>query len=407
MTNSNSCKGAIVIGGHINGLGIVRSLAALGIDTAVILTKRHDLAHCSRYVKAHESAFDLAEKPGQLLEALDRRSSSWKGWALFPTNDEALAAITLNRQHLESAYRLIAPPEGTVPYFLNKELMLETAEAAGIPVPFCYGTATRDMACRSDIRFPVIIKPVAGYQFYGRFGCKLLPANSSRGLAGQIANVEKSGIPCQVFDLIPGPDHLIYCCCVYIGPDGTPRAKRTVRKLRQSPPFFGVARVAEVSTDNAQLMDATIELLRKIRYRGIAVTEFKLDPRDGTYRFLEVNGRSVIYNTLLRRSGMDFAKLAWADYIEHRNGIVPQCHWPGVWINSHADMLYSILRGRREGMTVKNFLSPYFRLKIDAVWSARDPVPFFKQWSWTIGQGIRKVSAYSEVKDTPFIDDMR
>jgi hypothetical protein len=35
-------NGAIVIGGHINGLGIIRSLAALNIATSVILTEPYD-----------------------------------------------------------------------------------------------------------------------------------------------------------------------------------------------------------------------------------------------------------------------------------------------------------------------------------------------------------------------------
>jgi predicted ATP-grasp superfamily ATP-dependent carboligase len=92
-------------------------------------------------------------------------------------------------------------------------------------------------------------------------------------------------------DLVPGPDSQIYVYCTYVDVRGEPTRGVTVRKIRQSPPFFGVARVAEVVAEQPHLRDASIELLRRIGHRGIAIVEFKLDPRDGRFRFFEVNGR--------------------------------------------------------------------------------------------------------------------
>ena len=218
-------------------------------------------------------------------------------------------------------------------------------------------------------------------------------ASNPAELRAAISRVEETGIECRIYDIVPGPDSNIYCHCVYMDASGIPRAALTVRKIRQSPLFFGVSRVAEIAAHNAHLHEASVELLRKIRFQGIAVAEYKLDPRDGTFRFLEVNGRSVIYNSLLRRAGMDVAALAWSDYIECSPETVQTKHWPGVWINLHADLLYSALRGRDEGLHPKDFLTPYLRPKIEAVWSRRDPVPFLMQWSRTLGQGINSLSA--------------
>ena len=53
----------------------------------------------------------------------------------------------------------------------------------------------------------------------------------------------------------------------------------TVRKLRQSPPLFGDARVAELERGPGALREATVELLRRMGHRGVAAAEFKLDPR--------------------------------------------------------------------------------------------------------------------------------
>src|SRR5512145_2598727 len=131
--------GVIVIGGHINGLGIIRSFAARNIRTAVITTKAYDLAQYSRCIEACESALDLVDRPERLVEALTRRSSLWKGWALFPSNDEALAAIAQCRQRLEADYPILAASNEALQYFLDKDLMLQAARDVGLPVPICYG----------------------------------------------------------------------------------------------------------------------------------------------------------------------------------------------------------------------------------------------------------------------------
>ncbi len=119
----------------------------------------------------------------------------------------------------------------------------------------------------------------------------------------------------------------------------------------------------------------------------MAVAEFKLDPRDGRFRFMEVNGRSVIYNGLLRRAGLDLAGLAWSDQVCGQPEPARPNGWPGVWIHLHADVLYSLLYRRYDRVAFADFLAPYRRPKIDAVWSATDPFPFITQWSRTARTG--------------------
>jgi len=51
-------SGAIVIGGYVNGLGLVRALAARGIPAAVVSTRPYDVAHLSRSCVAHDVLHD-------------------------------------------------------------------------------------------------------------------------------------------------------------------------------------------------------------------------------------------------------------------------------------------------------------------------------------------------------------
>jgi D-aspartate ligase len=379
---------AIIIGGYVNGLGLARALAARDVATVVITTKPYDIAHRSRWVSAHETALDVEEAPEQLVDILEARAAEWAGAVVFPTNDGALAALAQHRERLAASYRVVAPPYEIARRLLDKSLMSDAAREVGLDVPRCYGPAVSDTAARRDLCFPVVVKPTESYRFFSRFGCKLFAARDRAELESCIARFAEAGLRGQVFDLVPGPDSQIHAYCTYIDRHGDPCGGLTLRKIRQSPPFFGVARVAELAAENPMLREATIELARRIGFRGMATTEFKLDPRDGRMRFIEINGRSVLYNSLLRKAGLDLAGLAWSEHTTgHAEAVVPSS-WSGVWIHLHADILYSVLYRRHDPVALAEFLAPYRRPKIFAVWSASDPMPFVHQWAQTALTGL-------------------
>jgi predicted ATP-grasp superfamily ATP-dependent carboligase len=133
-----------------------------------------------------------------------------------------------------------------------------------------------------------------------------------------------------------------------------------------------------------------VELLRRVGHTGPAIAEFKLDPRDGRPKFIEANGRSVLYNALLRRAGLDQAGMAWAEHVEGRRERAQPNGWPGAWVNLHADVLYTLLRRREQRIGPLEFARPYARPLIEAVWSPSDPQPFLAQWGRTARTAMRR-----------------
>jgi len=265
--------------------------------------------------------------------------------------------------------------------------MHEAAQAVGLDLPRCWGLA-EDAANASDLRFPALVKPIIGHRLSVRLGCKLFVAHDRDDLRRATARLAEAGTPGQVFDFVPGPDSELHGYAVYVDAKGEPSAGVTIRKIRQGPPLFGVARVAEVVADPGGLREATVELLRRMGHRGFASAEFKRDPRDGRYRFIEVNGRSVIYNGLLRKTGLDLAAVAWSEAMEGLPTRVEPRLWPGTWIHLHADVLYAALWRRRHPLSAREFLAPYRREKAFAVCSASDPAPFLAQWWGTARDGF-------------------
>lgn len=392
----NSLPGVVVVGGHINGLGLVRSLAARGVRTAVINTEHHDLAHRSRAVCAWDRALHLDHEPWRLRDVLARRARDWAGWALLPSNDSALLALEHGRHQFASSHPLCIPDEGIIPRVLDKGFMRDVALRAGLDLPAHYGPAVSDNPALDRVRFPAVVKPRQSQPFGQRFGRKLFVVRDRAELLTAIARVEEAGIPSTLDAWIDGGDDQLLGVAIYLGRDGSVSRAVCARKIRQGPPFAGVARVAEIAPPSLiapaaadALRDSMVALLRPLGFVGVADAEFKRDPQTGVWHFIEVNCRSVLYNSLLRAGGFDIAGLAYDELVTGRPSVVTPIAWPGVWVNLHADLLYSVAYRHRDPMTVRRFLAPYRRPVLDAVWSARDPGPALSQWAHTAGRALR------------------
>ena len=190
---------------------------------------------------------------------------------------------------------------------------------------------------------------------------KLFVAESRAGLLRCVERLERAALEADVYELVPGGDDSIYAHCTYIDGAGEPLAGRTVHKLRQGPPLYGDARVAEIVPDPPGLREATIELVRGMGHRGIASAEFKRDARDGSFKFIEVNGRSFVYNGLVRRAGLDLTAVAWADHAGEGHATAEPNGWRGTWIHLHPDLMHSVASRRVAPLTWSDFIAPYRR----------------------------------------------
>ena len=391
-----TATGAVIAGGYVNALGMVRSLAARRVPVSVVTTKPFDIAHRSRFAADWDSAPEVEHHAGQLVEVLERRAPEWRDRVVFPTNDATMAALAGAHEALSGSYTLAVPSADVAAAFVDKRLMREAAVRAGLDLPCHYGPATREVA-ELEIEFPVVVKPVRTFPFASVFGAKLFVASNRKDLLRCVERLERAALEADVYELVPGEDECVYAHCTYVDGNGEPVSGLTVHKLRQGPPLYGDARVAEVVPDPPGVREATVELVRGMGHRGIASAEFKRDPRDGSFKFIEVNGRSFVYNGLVRRAGLDLTAVAWADYTQQALALPEPQGWRGAWIHLHPDLLHSVASRRAAPLTWADFSAPYRGRWIEPVWSVRDPLPFAAQWA----QRPRRGATNGSVATTP------
>jgi D-aspartate ligase len=389
-----SKPGVVVIGGYANGVSALRSVAREGVRTAVILTHRADVAHRSRYAHESHRVTGLHRRADGLIDLLQDRAYQWRGWALIPTDDDALAALAEHRDLLSRWYPATVPPAEVVQRVLHKATAYRIAEEIGIDVPRFYGPATRATATRSDIAYPVVVRPVAGSRFWRTFRSKFFVVRSPLELIAAIDRLERAEVAADVFELVTGPDDQFYHYTVYLDRQGEPAAEFCFRTLRKSP--MGDARAAE-PVHLPELREPTIALLRRIGWQGTASLEYLRNPRDGRYRLVDITGRCFLSHGLATRSGVNYPLLTWQEHARHQRVTAAPNGWRGTWMHLHSDLLYRAFEPGHH-VTWRELARTFSRPWIDAVWSAADPAPFVSQCIGTLRKASREIREGREME---------
>ena len=114
--------------------------------------------------------------------------------------------------------------------------------------------------------------------------------------------------------------------------------------------------------------------LRAIDYYGLVELEYKLDPRDGQYKLLDVNGRTWGYHTLGPGAGVDFPYMLFADQVGEQ--VEPCRARAGVtWMRLVTDLPTAILQILNGQLDWRAYLQSLRNFQVEAVFSRVDPLP--------------------------------
>lgn len=312
-------SGVIIIGGHVQGLGVARIYGKQGIpsvlldDTNVNLT-RHS-KYCSRFVKYESNK--LLDK---LLEIGE--SNQYSNWLLIPTNDAFVELLSLHKIKLEEYFKVSTDEFETLKYFYNKRLSYTLARKLGISIPETWIADSWEEYAKLDIIYPCIIKPAVMHTFYKQTKKKVFVCNNIDELK---ENYQKalSIIPADeviIQDIIPGNSGQQYSTCFMF--DGEkPLVTLSARRARQHPPDFGNATTYAETVDIPEIVASSVKLLNAAKFTGVCEVEYKFDERDNQYKFLEVNPRTWKWHSIAEKSNSPLL-MSLYNYIYKREPIV-------------------------------------------------------------------------------------
>ena len=346
------------------------------------------------------------QHPADWVELLERVGSCLSSpGVLLPTNDVLTGLVARHADQLGQTYRFIVPSLPVVRSIVDKKTQYERAQAAGIPIPVTFFPDSVADAERvgANLRYPCIFKPYESA--LGRVAMRPAPGRAGSRSKALLVHDQDELVACfkrfataetkfMVQEFVPGDDRALFGYFAFRDAEGRERNWMTKQKLRQFPLGLGSGSL-QVSVNAPEVADLSRELLRAFDYRGLVNVEFKLDPRDGIYRLIEINPRSASANQLPISTGVDFPLLVYRYLTRTEPPSEPADGFRvGVkWVNEDLDFQAFLALRKKGDLTFWRWVRSLRGVRSWAVATPRDPVPFMVQVFGHVGGPLRKVRA--------------
>jgi len=363
-----------------SNLGAVRNLGRCMVPTVVLDVKRNQAAFYSKYAKGMVCPHPKYEEESYIDFLMSLGVKLHEKGVLIPTGDTELLALLRHRNQLEKCYYFTMSSYEKVNLFLNKELFYRYLEQHNFPHAKTFFPQNEEEvdAISKELSYPLILKPVYPTYFRLDFHTKLFVISSRQELLSCFRIVSAKKHEVMIQEIIPGDADRVFGFNAYYDQTGASHGMFMYQRIREWPLGFGNGCVIQ-QVHVPLLEQLTTSLIRTIGYYGIVDAEFKYDPRDGQYKFIEINPRVWMQNSFPSRFGCNLPYLAYLDAVHKplpEETFSPQIH-PIKWVYFLEDLQSLRALAQKGSFHIQSLFSDYNLRNEYALFAWDDPVPFF------------------------------
>jgi len=368
----------VILGGHIQALGLARQVAAKSIEVVLLVDTRYAVAKYSKAVHKTHIYHNITE----LEHRIEKLCLPQKGCLLFPTNDEMVEFLSQRYADYQQRFALGIPDSETVALFNDKRKAYQFAENHHIPCPQCWYPDTMDevKAIAAILPYPVVVKPAIMYTFHTTFGKKAFRCDDAEQLLTIYKRIANADYPLEkvlIQEFLSGGPQYLFSYGVMVK-DGIPVASLIANRIRQNPMDFGNSTTFAVTCDVPDIARQSEQLLRLVNYWGMGEVEWMFDPKSGQYKFLEINTRAWKWHTISNQLGFSFIG-TMIDVLNgnevNREKLSSAAPNQVGWVERLTDWTVITKEVFHHRMSLSSAIQTYKIPKENAVWSFRDPLP--------------------------------
>jgi predicted ATP-grasp superfamily ATP-dependent carboligase len=322
-------------------LSATRALGREGVDVTVTGDRRLTTAFFSRYCRRRVRLPSATSDPQGFLDGVLRELERHEYDALFAMEDASLDVLSRNRDEVNRYTSFPLPAQESLDIASDKARTIELARELDVAIPRTWVIERADEIPREELPFPAVVKPAHGS---GSRGVRYV--DTYEELQGTLSSLLPEYKRLLVQERIPSDGQGLGAALLF-DTGSRPVAGFTYKRLREYPVSGGPSTLRE-STHDPGLLEQATALLQALQWIGVAMVEFKLDPRDGRVKLMEINPRFWGSLELAIASGVDFPSLLlhvargheFAPVFDYRSGV--RCRWliPG-------DVLHFLANSRR------------------------------------------------------------
>ena len=393
MTSLSESTPPAVVAGVFNptGVGVVRNLGRVDVPVLALDTDPRSAGLRSRYAAPGLCPDPHYDERGFIDTLVDIGRRLPQKAVIFPCQDDYVAVCARRADELKRWYLLPFSGWSVMRVLADKEEQIKAAWRAGVATPRTVFLRSPDDLARAggEIPFPAVMKSAEPLAMRRRHLGKTTFVASPDQLGAAYERVRECGT-IVLQEVIPGGDEQLYTLFSYLDAESRPLGVFTCHKLRQHPRTFGECRFGE-SVWVEPVADAGVALLRELGFHGVSGIEFKLDPRDGQLKFMEINARHGLRHTLAAAVGVNLTLCAYEDMLG-RPFQAPRQEEGPRWIYAAFDVPDSIREILRGELSAREWVSSLRGTRLDGMLACDDPLPGLCQWS---AVGRRALNKYA------------
>ena len=375
MTEPGDIAGTSVLITDIDrrkALPIIRSLGRAGVSVIGLSSKAPTVGGLSRHCTETIRSPDYLDEPDAFIAFLQALCAERRPDVFLPLEDRVIELCLNHRDAWEPFTNALLPPRKAMATAFDKWRTLQAAEASGVAIPdsYCPESQQEVEALAASWVGPAVVKP---RKSSGSRGIRYVDDPTSLLDVWREVSADH---PRPIIQERISSDGAGLGVFVLIDRDGQVVALFGHRRLREYPVSGGPSTLRLSYRDN-DLIDHSVRLLQAMGFQGVAMVEFKGDPRRGVPVLMEVNPRFWGSIQLAVAAGVDFpvlyhrlaAGLPVDPVLDYDEGIYGRWLLPG-------DVLHFLSNPKRFRLRPSFFWLWGKNLHYDIA-SIRDPLPMF------------------------------
>jgi len=316
MTNNRNFKALVLGVDDRSALTVMRSLGRKGVEVHQGKDVQHSVCTDSRYVRKVIDFPNAGREPEKWLEKLVAVLRQTRYDLVIPTADNYLVLAIKNREKLAPLAKFAIPDDNGFIYTYKKSKTLELAQRLGVPCP-----KTREINRMDEIpsivdefTLPVIIKPVSSkvWQKSVRHHLDVELATDRAALEKKLSRLLEI-CPVLIQSFHPG----VGVGQEFLMHDGKLVAAFQHERVHEPLGGGGSSYRKSVPLDE-DLLKHSLNMLRELRWTGVAMVEYKQNKITGESVLMEINGRFWGSLPLAAAAGVDFPGLLFDMFVEDK-----------------------------------------------------------------------------------------
>ena len=366
------------------GLATLHGFANLGLEVVGLDFNPNQPGFRSKYGHKILCPNPLIDAPALCNLLIELAAPKSAKPILIPASDLYAVFISQNRRILGQHFLFHLPEDALLNQIANKSTQALLAEAADVGAPRSVPLLATDKLPKSleTLKFPVFIKPCLGFLWQKYFHTKGTFAQNFSELSHHLREIRTHELDVVVQEFIPGPVSSQFEVSAYVDRQGELKRFFVMQKLRQFPAQFGTGS-AGISVERPELINLTMKFMRQSGLTGIANIEFKQNPIDGSYHYIETNPRVWQQISLAEACQVSFCEAFYQELTGQHVKAILTYKYGLTWIDPISDLFSKLSTGQFSDII--DWFKALKTAAITGIFNVQDPRPGL----YMLGYGLK------------------